>query len=306
MKINKPSIFVIIITYNGSKWIDKCFGSLINSTIPIKILAIDNASSDGTPDIIRKKFPEVEVIETGSNLGFGAANNMGIKKALNEGADFLFLLNQDAWLENDDTIEKLVDIAQHNTDYGIISPIHLNGKGDLLDKNFGTYLYQLGGRKFITDKVCNRQTEMLVDLEFVNAAAWLMTKELISKVGFFDPVFFHYGEDSNYVKRVQYHSFKIGVAPEAYIHHDREGNTNALLKDDFESFLRLKKILWADVNLELETIKKNIDITLKDKKMSVIKSLMKLDLKGAKNNFSQIKELKKNAEWCIKSHKNNC
>ena len=86
--------YVIVVTYNGSKWIDKCFGSLVNSTIPLQIFAVDNGSSDGTPDIIRSKFPSVQVIENKENLGFGQANNIGIRQAYDAGADYVFLLNR--------------------------------------------------------------------------------------------------------------------------------------------------------------------------------------------------------------------
>jgi N-acetylglucosaminyl-diphospho-decaprenol L-rhamnosyltransferase len=123
-------IYSIVVTYNGSKWLDKCFGSLLNSTVSTKIIAIDNKSTDGTPDEIRLKFPSVEVIETGKNLGFGKANNIGLTRALNENADYVFLLNQDAWVEPD-TIGKL--ISTQSSEYAILSPVHLNGQGDALD-----------------------------------------------------------------------------------------------------------------------------------------------------------------------------
>ena len=88
MTTNKNKIYCIVITYNGSKWIDKCFGSLVSSTIPLDIIAVDNGSSDGTLEIIHQKFPEVNTIEAHQNLGFGSANNVGIKKAYDAGADY--------------------------------------------------------------------------------------------------------------------------------------------------------------------------------------------------------------------------
>jgi len=132
-------VIAIVVTYNGSKWIDRCFGSLLNSIISIKILAIDNGSIDGTPDLIRKKFPEVEVIETGENLGFGKANNIGLQVALRDNFDYAFLLNQDAWIETE-TIEKLIMTHKKQPEYGIVSPIHLNAKGDALDYWFSIYI----------------------------------------------------------------------------------------------------------------------------------------------------------------------
>ena len=213
-------IIAIVVTYNGSQWIDKCFGSLINCTIPVKILAIDNASTDGTPDIIRKNFPEVEVIETGENLGFGKANNIGLKRVLDEKSDFAFLLNQDAWIEPD-TINKLIDISKENPEYGILSPIHLNGKGDAIDRNFQNYLAPATTPIIISDLFLNKLTPIYTTT-YVNAAAWLLTFECIKHLGGFDPLFPHYGEDDDYINRALFHNVKIGIVPDAIIYHDRK------------------------------------------------------------------------------------
>lgn len=213
-------IFVIVITYNGFKWIDKCFGSLLSSTIPLKIIAIDNASSDGTPGFIRKKFSEVELIEAGDNLGFGKANNIGLKVAMERNADYVFLLNQDAWIEPD-TIEKLINISEANLQYGIISPIHLNGEGNAIDYNFSNYLCPATTAGFYSDLLLG-ELKSVYDSIYVNAAAWLLTSKCVSDVGVFSPRFRHYGEDDEYIFRLRKKGLKIGIVPSAKIYHDRK------------------------------------------------------------------------------------
>ena len=94
-------IFAIVITYNGQKWYDRCFGSLSASETPVEIVVVDNASSDDTVGFIKERFPGVHLIESKENLGFAKANNIGIRYALDNDADFVFLLNQDAWIEKD-------------------------------------------------------------------------------------------------------------------------------------------------------------------------------------------------------------
>lgn len=215
-------IIVIIVTFNGAHWIEKCFGSLINSTIPIKVIAIDNASTDGTPDIIRKKYPNVEVIETGKNLGFGKANNIGFKRALSEESDFVFLLNQDASIQSN-TISELIKIAIQNPEFGILSPIHLNGKGDKLDQHFKNYLLNTINSDIYSDIILNsNRVNKLYELDFVNAAAWLIRKNVLESVGGFDPLFEHYGEDEDYINRLKYHNKKIGIVTNTFIFHDRD------------------------------------------------------------------------------------
>lgn len=212
-------IIAIIVTYNGSKWIDKCFCSLINSTISLKILAIDNASTDGTPNIIREKFPQVEVIETGKNLGFGKANNVGLKRAVDENADYAFLLNQDAWIEKD-TIEKLVTIQQSNTQLHLLSPIHMNGAGDAIDRNFQNYLGPNFTPGFYSD-LFTKQTKPYYIGKYANAAAWLLTNHCLQVVGGFDPMFKQYGEDDDYINRLHANKLGLAIVPNAIIYHDR-------------------------------------------------------------------------------------
>ena len=72
-------VFAIIVSYKGRQWYDRCFSSLQESTIPIEIVVIDNASGDGSADYIRERFPQITLICSDKNLGFGQANNLGMK-----------------------------------------------------------------------------------------------------------------------------------------------------------------------------------------------------------------------------------
>ena len=210
MALNKK-IFVIIVTYNGSKWIEKCISSVLKSSYLVEIIMIDNNSNDDTVSII-KQFPQVHLIESQQNLGFGKANNLGIDLALQKNADCIFLLNQDTWIF-EDTISNLVIVAENNTSFGILSPMHLSGDGVNLDESFKVYY----NRKL---EISENQNISIVS--FVNAAAWLIPKSCLEKVGKFEPLFSHYGEDRNYCDRVLYHNFKIGIVENAKICHDRK------------------------------------------------------------------------------------
>ena len=239
--------YAIIITYNGSKWIDKCFGSLVNSSVPLKILAIDNASTDGTPDIIREKFPQVEVIETGQNLGFGKANNIGLKRVLDENADYAFLLNQDAWVE-EDTIEKLVEVYKKHQEFGLLSPVPYDGLGIKIDRQFERYYskpHDLSQINF------SSQNPIPYKITFINAAGWLLPNSTIKKVGLFNDFFFQRGEDVNYTHRCQYHNIKIAFVAGCRYFHDRTDalNSSYSRKQHINSLkIRLLSIL-SNINL---------------------------------------------------------
>lgn len=218
-KQNFKKVCVLVVTYNGMKWVDRCFGSLEESAYPAEITVIDNGSTDGTASKIEEDYPGVDLIRTDRNLGFGGANNIGIKNALENGSDYVFLLNQDAWIEPD-TIEKLVKIADENREYGIISPMHLNGSGTALDFLFSTYIDARQCPDLISD-IFLSQTNDVYSLFTVNAAAWFVGRSVFEEVGYFDDLFFMYGEDDNFADRTKYHGYKIGVTPKTRIFHDR-------------------------------------------------------------------------------------
>ncbi|MDR2496778.1 MAG: glycosyltransferase family 2 protein [Tannerellaceae bacterium] len=213
-------LYVIIVTYNGRKWYDKCFGSVRNSSVPAQAIVIDNASSDDTVSYIKENYPEIHLVESNKNLGFGKANNIGIKYALEHGADYVYLLNQDAWVYPK-TFETLIKVSVKNPDYGIISPMQITANEDKFDKKFSTCCSTPSCENLIDDLYFNTVQEVY-EIRNVMAAHWLITKASLLFIGGFSPVFFHYGEDYNLIDRMRYHGFKCGICPLTTGVHDRE------------------------------------------------------------------------------------
>lgn len=229
------------------QWIEKC----LNSCSDKNVIVVDNASTDKTVSFIRENFPNAKLLEQIENLGFGAANNIGISYALKEKCDYVFLLNQDAYLKKG-VIENLIEVSSNNSDYGILSPIHLNGLGDKLDINFSNYLIE--NKELVHDGLQKSFARTIYEIPFVNAAAWLLPRRTLETIGGFDPIFYHYAEDDNYCQRVFYHNLKIGIVPESYILHDRgdRKKTNKISVSEKlilrERFLKYK---WANINVKL-------------------------------------------------------
>ena len=232
-------IFIIIVTYKGHQWYERCFTSLRDSEYPVQTIVIDNASNDGTVEYIREHFPEIHLIESKENLGFGRANNIGMRYALDNGCDYVFLLNQDTWIESN-TLRILVSIAQKYLDYGIFSPMHM--EADMQHLNF---MIDDGNRNYelLSDAYTHNLKE-IYSIKYVNAAAWLLPRKTLESIGGFCPLIFHYGEDDDYIHRVLYHNLKVGMVPSARIVHDtskRLVNSKELslkaCRDDIDSFL---------------------------------------------------------------------
>jgi GT2 family glycosyltransferase len=215
-------IYSIVVTYNGEQWINICIDSLINSKLDgeHRIIVIDNGSTDKTIKLLENYLQSIEIIETHENLGFGQANNIGMKMAIENNADFIFLLNQDAWIESN-VIQSLIDVSKANDNFGILSPLHWNGDGDKIDFNVHKFICESNlSRDLISDSYQNKRN--IYTIEFINAAIWLLPTKSVKKVGLFDPIFFQYGEDRNYAQRMSFHQFKIALVPELKGYHDRE------------------------------------------------------------------------------------
>ncbi len=242
-------LYAVLVTYNGMKWIDQCLRSLAASVMKVHIVVIDNASTDNTVAFIKEKYPFVELICAQKNLGFGQGNNIGLKLAIEHKADHIFLVNQDVYIQPE-TIGSLVRHQRANPDYGILSPVHMNGTGTALDDHFYFFLQESYSRKFFYQCFTNQKPEPIIKTDFVNAAAWMISKECLAKVGGFDPIFFHYGEDDNYAQRVRYQKYYSGICADTKIFHDTERTSRMNIKKQVEKdWLNLLNQL-CDVNKE--------------------------------------------------------
>lgn len=276
-------VSVVIVTYNAMTWIDECLSKLLQSTMDVSVVIVDNFSADATVSYIEEHFKDqVNLIKLKTNVGFGKGNNIGMQEALKRNSDYVFLLNQDAFVEQN-TIEVLVDLAEKNPEYGILSPIHTNGDGTALEQSFLYYITNGFGSTFISDFVLERLKQPIYNVPMVNAAAWLIPRSTIETVGGFDPMFFLYGEDDNYCQRVVYHQFKIGIVSKALIRHDsHNNNSKAVLKGSekyYTVFLNQIKVVYGNVNNDKYKDIENLEFSFLRKGL---KSLITLNFKAFK------------------------
>ncbi|WP_418697133.1 glycosyltransferase family 2 protein [Bacteroides sp.] len=241
-------ILVIIVSYNFERWIDRCLGSLRQSEQQADVVVVDNASQDRTVQLIKEHYPEVRLIRSKENLGFGRANNIGMKIALEEGYDAVFLLNQDAWIDAK-VLGTLSKLSLKHPRYGILSPVHLTGSGDKLEQGFAGYagLDNLEEVKREENRQGMEEQQELVTLPFINAAFWMIPTSVLREVGGFCPLFYHYGEDVDYVNRLHHHGYSVGYSPAVFGCHDREHR-----KVSREAWLRSEQIYllteYANIN----------------------------------------------------------
>jgi len=224
--IANKKVYAIVVSYNAARWIRPCLESLQRSEHPVVPIVVDNDSSDDTVTIIRDDFRDVILIQQDRNLGFGKANNVGLRYARERGFDYILLLNQDAVIFQD-TVGKMIEIFEKNENYGILSPVHLNGDGGF-EGAFEKYLTQsMEENHFLEDVIIGARMAEVYEARFINAAIWFLNKRCIETVGIFNPIFNHYGEDSEYCRRCIFHTIRIGFCPHLFgIHYRSQKKRN--------------------------------------------------------------------------------
>lgn len=239
-------IYAVIVTYNAMCWIDRCLMSLRESTIKAIPLIIDNNSKDQTVTYVRQKYPEAILFPQNNNLGFGRANNIGFIYAINNKAEYVLLLNQDAYISKN-CLELLL---KHSDKESLISPIHLNGNGSKID-----YMVKcntlLKANNLLLDDLILKKEKDLYEIGEICAACWLLPISILRNIGGFNPLFFHYGEDNNYYHRLVYHNIKSYCVPTAFMYHDRE------IHGDIKSYNKkeiYRKMLLIITNINLSPI----------------------------------------------------
>lgn len=235
-------IFAIIVTYNGMKWIDWCLASLQHSTHPITPILVDNGSTDGLREHIPHHHPEAVWLPQDKNLGFGRANNIGIRYAMDHGADAVLLLNQDAAISPD----MLAQLVKSDDGNSLLTPIHLNGKGERIDFQFKRSLTQSGN--LLLDHFATGHVGDKYPIGMFCAACWYIPVSVLKKAGGFSPLFYHYGEDDNLYNRMMFHGVKSYVIPGVFMYHDREEHGNMSL---FNKKKLRREYLVAATNLNL-------------------------------------------------------
>ena len=135
-------VLVIVVTYNGRKWLDRCLGSVAGDgrsesamTVQADLFVVDNDSTDGSADYVAAHFPQAHLVRSAENLGFSKANNLGFDYALKKGYDYVYLLNQDAWLAPG-ALETLVAAAQAHPNYAVLSPLQYQDGYQAFDPQF--------------------------------------------------------------------------------------------------------------------------------------------------------------------------
>ena len=224
MQHTTPLVSVIILNWNGKKFLHTCLSSLAQIKNPrIEIIVVDNNSSDDSVSYMRKEFPKVNVIESSKNNGFAGGNNIGAGAALGQ---YLLFINNDTKVTKDFLIP-MIELCKRDAHVGCVQPeMRVMNHPDLLDEagaylTLSGFLYHYGYRK--VHRLPMYQTTRVVFS--AKGACMLIPKHAFEEVGGFDEDFFIFFEETDLCHRLWLAGYKVIYMPDSHIYHVAGGDT---------------------------------------------------------------------------------
>ena len=233
-------VTVIVLNWNGKKNTLECIKSIRKQktgSYQLEIIVVDNASSDDSVPAISKEFPEVKILSNKENLGFSGGVNAGIKYSLDNGADYIVMVNNDTTLDKELVIQLVRSLEGK---VGIASPKIYFSPGYEFHKNqykkneLGKVIWFAGGvmdKKNVigkhtgVDEVDEGQFDKLKSIDFATGCCMAIKKEIFEKVGYFDERYFLYYEDNDFSFRTKSAGFEIIYQPKALMWHKNAQST---------------------------------------------------------------------------------
>lgn len=251
------SVCCVIVNWNGWRDTLDCLASLRGQSYGnLQTVVVDNGSTDDSVERIRGGFPEVRVIETGKNLGFPTGCNVGIRAALESGAEFVWLLNNDTVCPPD-TLEKLVRRAVECPDAGLVGTVLLYAHDPAKVQAWG------GGRILPAIGYATHFTAPVVFGRncYTTFASVLCRREVFEEIGLLYEGFFMYCDDSDFCLRMQKTRWKIVMAEDTAVLH-KEGASSKTSEKPFMtktvtvSILRFirRNSRWAFVGMPIYVV----------------------------------------------------
>lgn len=216
-----PRVFIIVLTWNGKKDTLACLDSLEHLTYPnFEIIVVDNASNDGASNEIQRKFPNAELIVNSSNLRFAGGNNVGIKRAMELGAEYVLLLNNDTVVEKD-FLSKLVGAAVADQAVGIVGPkIYYYDNPKTIWYAGGKIEWWKGWVSHIGIREEDEgKYDAIMETDYITGCCLLIKREVIQQIGLLDEKYYIYGEDTDLCVRASRAGFKLLYVPASMIWH---------------------------------------------------------------------------------------
>lgn len=234
------SVYLIILNWNGWQDTAECIESCkILEGNNLHIVIVDNGSTDQSEYELRRRFPEMAILQTGLNLGYAGGNNVGIRYALEKGADYIWLLNNDTVVDTDALVE-LISIAEISPDVGVVgSKILLYMKRNYIWFAGG---FWKGNKLFPSHRGEGErdmgQYDSVSEVDYISGCSLLFRSDVVSEVGYLDEGYFLYWEDTDWCARILNAGWKVMYAPKSRVYHKVSASSKTLAGKQIRYFVR--------------------------------------------------------------------
>lgn len=251
-----PAVSIVIVSWNTRDILDDCLNSIAaQTTLSHQVIVVDNASADGTADMVRENHPDVHLIENTENRGFAAANNQGLAVATGQK---LLLINPDT-VVLDNAIDVMCGWLDDHPDVGCVGcqvyrnehTIQRTGFAELTPLNmaiveFGLQRLASISNLFAQPEYSNWDRTTERDVDVVTGMFMLVPRQVFETVGFLDEDFFVYAEEADWCKRIRNAGWRCVVAPKARILHlDGGAKSTSQIKSRMFVQLQKSKMIYA-------------------------------------------------------------
>lgn len=218
----RPTIGVILVNFNNEHYTLPCLESLTQVNYPnLDTIVVDNGSKPESVQAIRDAYPDVTLIDLGENRGFTGGNNAGIRRALDNGDDYIILLNNDTTVAPD-MFDILIDVMEKDPSIGVTGPtIYYHDHPDMIWSIAGAIDWKHGRSSMIgLNETDNGQFgHSPREADFITGCALMVRREVWEKVGLLDDDFFIYYEETEWCVRAGRAGYKICYVPQAKMWH---------------------------------------------------------------------------------------
>jgi GT2 family glycosyltransferase len=224
-----PPVYIIVLTYRMRDVVRSCIQSLLRLTYSnYKLVIVDNGSNDGTEEMLQDEFPDLPLLQTGSNLGYTGGNNKGIEYAINNGAEYVLIINPDTVVANPQFLDEMIEYTEAHPEIGIAGPrVFLRSAGRVQN----TVLFPPGlwrnSINWIRYRISPRSLVLSgdkpVETKVLNGVCLLIRTSCLRQIGLFDENIFMYIEDADMDYRAYRHGWRVKYLPiDSVIHKQKQ------------------------------------------------------------------------------------
>lgn len=263
--VPSPRVAVIILNWNGKEDTLECLASTSQLDYPnYEVVVVDNGSTDDSTDIISKQYPDITLLQTGANLGYAGGNNVGIRWAIQHGADYVLILNNDT-IVSTDLLSAFIDAVRFLPTGSVLGakiflyddPVKIWFAGGRWNSVLNSLEHIGHGHTDATE------FNSLAEVDYITGCALFASTETFNKVGLLDERFFLTYEETDWCYRARASGHKCIVVPDAKLWHKVSSSFGGTDSPLVSYFMQRNKLLWAKRHLSRHTIRQLHEETLR-------------------------------------------